>query len=87
MGDGDGAEGARMSRDGYLPDNVRESDLPGGGKGHHRWCPCNEINIEEDDTEDAGYEPCCTCADLADDDKESAADARAASREEGWERP
>lgn len=31
--------------------------------------------------------PDCTCADLADDDKASAADARAASREEGWERP
>ena len=31
--------------------------------------------------------PDCTCADLADDDKASAADAKASAREEGWERP
>lgn len=35
-----------MSRDGYLPDNVRESDLPGNDDAHHWNCPANEDAAE-----------------------------------------
>lgn len=42
-------------------------------------CLCEGWKVDED--------PDCICADLADDDKASAADAREAAREEGWERP
>ena len=37
-----------MSRDGYLPDNVNESDLPGCGPDddHYAECPCYEDALE-----------------------------------------
>lgn len=33
-----------MSRDGYLPDNVRECDIPGNRAcdEHHKACPCHD---------------------------------------------
>lgn len=34
-----------MSKDGYLPDGVRESDLP-GSEDHHLACPCHEDQPE-----------------------------------------
>lgn len=104
-----------MSRDGYLPDNVRECDLPGEGEGHYDTCPAHEDAPEIYsecggegvcvcyeyalwgtrwmhrllDRINFGEEVCivvkdpeCKCADIADDEAASAADAAEALRED-----
>jgi hypothetical protein len=47
-----------MSRDGYLPDDVNEEDLPGEGDGHYPNCPANE-DAELLYSECGGIGECC----------------------------
>lgn len=77
-----------MSKDGYLPDNVNESDLPGESGEHYKTCPAHpdapviysecgndgECLCEDDNCEPLDLE--CECADIAADIAEAKADAR-----------
>ncbi len=103
MGDGDGTQGAGMNMSrGYdawrtqgPPDSDHHPRCPAHEDADEVYSECggnNECLCPSPAASAAVgacviVEPECACADLADDDKASAADAREAAREEGWERP
>ena len=67
-----------MSRDGYLPPGVEYCDLPGNDSDHHQGCAGHEDNDPPDDVE-------CSCAELAQEDRDAATEARKDAAEAKFE--